>query len=159
MSNRAAEPEWNTIYDQTMNVARKLHDLRKEKDLTQAEVAKAVGVHQRHVSSWETGKTMPSLETLLKLSKFFGVSIDYLVSDNIPREGVEAINDFDLYETFKKTEALPKEKRDEVRDIVDALVFREKVKNIPEADLPVQSDAPKPEKTETRSLRKVAGKR
>lgn len=127
--------------------------MRKEKDLTQAEVAKAISVHQRHVSSWETGKTVPSLETLLKLSKFFSVSIDYLVSDNVPREGIEAINDFDLYETFKKTESLTKEKRDEIRDIVDALVFREKVKGIPEADLPSM------QKIESPALRRVAAGR
>jgi transcriptional regulator with XRE-family HTH domain len=133
-----------------MNFGKKLRELRKERNLKQSDVAEAVGVDKVHVSNWEIGKTKPSLDSVAGVSKLFNVSIDYLIFDNVPREGVEAINDIDLYEYFRKAEVLPEDKKHTVKDLIDALVFREKVKGIPETDT-TEKQPP--------SLRKVAGKR
>ncbi len=86
------------------------------------------------------------------MSKLFGVSVDYLLFDNVPREGVAAINDIQLYEYFLKTEALPNEKKQLIKDLINAVVFRERVKEMPEAQIPeVQS--------KSSALRKFSGKR
>lgn len=137
-----------------MSFSQRLRQLRLERDLTQAEVAKAISVDKGYVSSWETGRSKPSLDSVLALSKFFGVSLDYLMFENVPREGVEAINDFELYDFFRKTEALPKEKKEIVKGVVNAIVLAEKIKELPE-----WSDASKPKEAPSASLRKVAGKR
>ena len=44
-----------------------LQTLRKEKDLTQEELAEQVGVSRRTVSRWETGSNMPDLDVLMEL--------------------------------------------------------------------------------------------
>jgi transcriptional regulator with XRE-family HTH domain len=137
-----------------MSFSRKLRDLRREKELTQAEIGDAIGVHKRIVSTWENERVVPSLGSLMALSKFLRVSMDYLMFDNVPREGVEAINDFELYEYFRKAESLPTEMKQAVKEILDALVVKQKVKGIPELDtLQVQKA------DESRSLRKIAGRR
>ena len=59
--------------------AERLKDLRKEKTLSQADLAKELGVSQRSISSWETGFRQPDFETLEILAKYFGVSTDYLL--------------------------------------------------------------------------------
>ena len=53
-----------------------IKELRKEKKVSQAELAQALGVHQTAVSQWENGRTMPDTDSLNRLSEYFGVSID-----------------------------------------------------------------------------------
>ncbi|AEY64809.1 helix-turn-helix transcriptional regulator [Clostridium sp. BNL1100] len=57
----------------------RLRELRKEKGLTQMELAKQLNVSDRSVGFYETGERDPDTDTLRKLSDFFDVSIDYLL--------------------------------------------------------------------------------
>lgn len=56
----------------------RLRDLRKDNDLTQAEVGKYLWVSQRTYSLYETGKREVPLRMLVTLAKFYGVRVDYL---------------------------------------------------------------------------------
>lgn len=145
-----------------MDIANKIRDLRKEKDWSQAELAERVGVSQRYVSIWERGKKIPSAETLIKLSQTFRVSIDYLLLDNVPREGTHKIDDFGLYQLFREAEALPVKEKEAIEQLISGLVFRYKVKKAEEEAARkkiVETSSPKSSKAETPTLRKVAGKR
>ncbi|MDE6504944.1 MAG: helix-turn-helix domain-containing protein [Clostridia bacterium] len=57
-----------------------LYQLRKEKGMTQAELAEALGVTNKAVSKWETGEAMPETSLLLPISRIFNVSVDELLS-------------------------------------------------------------------------------
>ena len=57
----------------------RLKEMRIEKKLSQKELAEALSVSQRSISSWETGFRQPDFETLEKIAKYFGVSADYLL--------------------------------------------------------------------------------
>lgn len=57
----------------------KLRELRKKCGLTMKELGMEIGVAESTVSQYETGKRQPDYETLLKLSEYFGVSVDYLL--------------------------------------------------------------------------------
>lgn len=61
-----------------MKLDEKLIYLRKEKGLTQLELAEAVKVSRQAVSKWESGGGIPSTENLRGLSELYGVSVDYL---------------------------------------------------------------------------------
>ena len=65
-----------------MELSEKLTKLRKEKGLTQEELAQMVYVTRTAVSKWENGKGYPATDSLILLSKVYGVSIDYLLSDD-----------------------------------------------------------------------------
>ena len=52
-----------------------LQTLRKEKGLTQEQLAEQVGVARRTVSRWETGSNMPDLDILLELADFYSVDL------------------------------------------------------------------------------------
>jgi len=58
----------------------KLQELRKNRGLTQEELAEALYVSRTAVSKWESGRGYPSIDSLKELSKFFSVSIDDLLS-------------------------------------------------------------------------------
>jgi len=53
--------------------------LREDRELNQRDFAKLIGVSQQTVASWETGRTSPDKDMLIKLSEFFSVSVDYLL--------------------------------------------------------------------------------
>ena len=64
--------------DRDSAFARKLRGLRSEHDMSQEELAEAVGASTATITNWENGETMPTLKTAIKLADLFGVSIDLL---------------------------------------------------------------------------------
>lgn len=52
-----------------------LKTLRNEKSVTQAELAEILGVSNRSVSRWENGTTMPDLDLLIELAKYYRVEV------------------------------------------------------------------------------------
>ena len=62
-----------------MDMKERLKQLRKTKKLSQQKVAKAIGITTSAYGNYEQGKRKPRLEILVKLSEFYGVSIDYLI--------------------------------------------------------------------------------
>ena len=63
-----------------MEFNEKLQELRKQKALTQEELAEILFVSRTAVSKWESGRGYPNIESLKAISKFFGVTIDELLS-------------------------------------------------------------------------------
>ena len=57
----------------------KLRELRKEKNMTQIQLDNAIGFNNRTVCQLELGNYQPSLQKLVKIAKFFDVSIDDLI--------------------------------------------------------------------------------
>lgn len=60
-------------------VGQTIKRLRKESGLTQDQLAEKLFVTHQAVSSWETGKTQPDVETLGQLADIFGVSVEMLI--------------------------------------------------------------------------------
>ena len=56
----------------------KIAELRKEKRLSQRQLALKIGTSQANLSRWEKGLNEPSILECWKIADFFGVSIDYL---------------------------------------------------------------------------------
>ena len=57
----------------------RIKSLREDRDLRQSDLAEKIGIDQRTISNYETGKTAPDAYALIRLADFFDVSIDYLV--------------------------------------------------------------------------------
>ena len=55
-----------------------LKELRLEKNMSQTELAKQIGVGKSIISLWEKDECEPTLSKLIALAEFFGVTIDYL---------------------------------------------------------------------------------
>ena len=63
-----------------MEFNEKLQELRKQKGLTQEELAEALYVSRAAVSKWESGRGYPNIDSLKEISRFFSVTIDDLLS-------------------------------------------------------------------------------
>ena len=61
-----------------------LRRLREEHDLTQEAMAQRLHLSRQAVSRWETGETLPSVDTLQLISQVFSVSVDTLLGADVP---------------------------------------------------------------------------
>jgi len=61
-----------------MNYYPRLRDLREDRDLTQDELVKILNMHKTTYTNYEQGKREPPFELIIKLAKFYNVTIDYI---------------------------------------------------------------------------------
>ena len=72
-----------------MNLGKRISKLRTLKKLSQEELAKKLFVSNKTISSWETNRTEPGLEDIVKLSEIFECSVVYLIYGNIEKNDIE----------------------------------------------------------------------
>lgn len=78
--------------------AKRLIDLRENKNIFQKDLANILNVEQATVSQWENGKRIPDSETLIKIANYFNVTVDFLIGND--KKGIT---------TFKEQEMKEKE--------------------------------------------------
>ena len=64
-----------------MTFGEKLQTLRARKGLSQERLAEELGVSRQAVSKWERDETLPETEKVIRISDYFGVSLDHLLKD------------------------------------------------------------------------------
>lgn len=63
-----------------------LKELRTDRNLTQPQLAEAIGVSKGIISWWETGMSEPTASKIVKLAKYFDVTTDYLLGVSINKK-------------------------------------------------------------------------
>ncbi len=71
-----------------MTIGEKITKLRKEQNLTQEQLADILKVSRQSVSKWERNVAYPDTEKLIRISKIFGCSLDYLLKDELEQMDV-----------------------------------------------------------------------
>lgn len=78
----------------------KINSLRKQRNMTQDELAEKMGVSSQAVSKWEKGLSIPDIPILIELSDFFHIALDDLLKEDtvsfIPKEERKNINEMFL---------------------------------------------------------------
>lgn len=69
-----------------MNLGNRLKELRLEKNISQQKLADYLLISRQAISNWETGRTQPDLDTLLKLAEYYHMSIDTLLAQSKENE-------------------------------------------------------------------------
>ena len=70
-------------------IANNIIKLRKEHKLTQAELAQKLNYSDKAISKWERGESIPDIEILKKLGDMFGVTVDYLITEDAELTGAK----------------------------------------------------------------------
>ena len=83
-----------------MTTGEKLALLRKKKGMTQEELSEILNVSRQSVSRWEMDAAFPETDKLIKLSKLFECSIDFLLNNNIQESG-EVRTDISINDCYK----------------------------------------------------------
>lgn len=73
-------------------IAKNLANLRKNKKITQTELAEQFGYSDKAISKRENGDTLPDIQTLYQLCEFYNVTLDFLVSEQSFDEKIKYIN-------------------------------------------------------------------
>ena len=100
-------------------IAKYLQFLRKSHNYTQEELAGRLDISRQAVSKWETGITMPDLDTLLKISKLYHITINEILEPDIQPE---RITDFEQISIIPQEELREILKQFETDSLVMALM-------------------------------------
>lgn len=76
-----------------MNVGDRIEDLRKKQGMTQEQLAQKIGATRQAVSKWESGKSYPDIDYVVRMGECFGVTTDYLLRgvEDIKQETVQPV--------------------------------------------------------------------
>lgn len=70
-----------------MNYAKRLRDLRENRDLTQSDIAKVLKTTYQYYSTYESGKRELPFSRAIRLAQFYNVSLDYLAGlTDVPKK-------------------------------------------------------------------------
>ena len=103
----------------------RLRKIREARFVSQRELAKAIHIEPAQISRYERGLSLPSLETLVDLSRFLRVGPGALVlgqEDAAPKGGEPPIEDISLLERFRELEKLKRKDREMVIELIDAWI-------------------------------------
>jgi len=107
-----------------LSLAKKIVQLRKERNLTQKELASIVGVHFSHMSRYERGISLPSIDVVKKLAQLFHVSADYLLFDDGQAMVRGSIADQELLQQFERLSRMSEREKTAVKTILEALILK-----------------------------------
>ena len=103
---------------------KRLKELRHQQERTQADLAKLLGVNRSVISKLELGQQTPNSTQLLKLSRYFNVSVDFLLecerSDD-SNDTFDLLNLLDSNRLFIANHRLSSNERQMLKDVIHAI--------------------------------------
>ncbi len=84
-----------------MTIGERITMLRKEKDISQTELAKRLDVSRQAVSKWEQGQSSPDTAKLIQLAEILGTEVEFLATGNKPEPSAVVLN---VVETVEKVQ-------------------------------------------------------
>ena len=112
-----------------MVFAERIKKLRKEKKMSQSELAQMVGTDIRQISRYESGKILPYAETIVKIANVFDVTTDYLLIENAPRKPFR-FDETELLEHLEEIRNLTDEDKKGLYHYINALAAKNKIKTV-----------------------------
>lgn len=113
-----------------MTFAERLKELRKRKNISQADLANMIQVHFTQVSRYERGETKPNAEAMTKLAKALDTTVDYLMNGSTDDVAIEAGLDKELIGRFKQVKDLNPEDKKTVLSLLDAFIAKTRIQSI-----------------------------
>ncbi|HIT73585.1 MAG TPA: helix-turn-helix transcriptional regulator, partial [Candidatus Fimicola cottocaccae] len=99
-----------------MEFKERLKQLRKENNCTAYKLAKYLNYGASAISNYENGRNEPSIDVLIKISKFFDVSIDYLV-------GKSNVKNFEYLKNFKYYNFFSQFTDEQINKMIDVMIY------------------------------------
>ena len=104
--------------------SKRLKELRNNKGLSQEELANLIGVHKSHISRYERGISIPSIEAATKLANALGISISkFVIQDSNPNKDIELDN------LFEQATHLNDSDKKVVKELLSAFIFKREMQN------------------------------
>jgi transcriptional regulator with XRE-family HTH domain len=125
----APEGIWSLVL---ADLGRYLREIRKQRRLTQQQLAELLDVQQRVISRWETGVAKPHLNHIVQLAKVLEVSLDRLVFGEQARSpgSTFEIQNRRLKELCKQVDELDQADQDVICHVMDSLIRKERIRQV-----------------------------
>lgn len=107
--------------------AQRLRQIRRQKNLSQADLAELVDVHSTHITRYERGMSRPSADTLKRLADALGVSGDYLLNGLSAITTETPIEDTEVLIRFKEVEKMPDDDKAIILKLIDAFIAKKQL--------------------------------
>jgi transcriptional regulator with XRE-family HTH domain len=101
--------------------------LRRQRNLSQTELGKIVGLHYTHIGRYERGLSKPSTDTLKRLAEALGVTTDYLIEGKANEVARAKLEDKDLLQMFKEVDTFPEDEKTVIKKVLDAFITKRKL--------------------------------
>lgn len=109
----------------------RLRELRKQKKLSQMELAKIVGLHYTHIGRYERGvSAKPSADKLKRMADALDVTSDYLIEGATDEVAKARIEDRELLLQFQQVEKLADDDKTVIKKLIDAFLTKKKVQEL-----------------------------
>ena len=105
-----------------MIFSEKLYKLRKNKGLSQEQLAEQLLISRQAISKWESGTAMPESDKLLAISRFFDVSLDYLMKEEIEEAALTNIGKSEWVQDNSKGQQVTYDTRGKSGSLVGTII-------------------------------------
>lgn len=113
-------------------VHERIRKFRRDKNLTQRELGEKLGIDQKNISAYESGKLNPSKKTLARFAEALGVSVDSLTR-NVLDEANLGSRDPELLILFNDIVSLPEAERGKLKWMLQLAVRQLRIENVMKA--------------------------
>jgi transcriptional regulator with XRE-family HTH domain len=113
-----------------MGISDRIKQLRVNKNLTQTDLAKLVGLTYVQVGRYETKKSAPSSDVLQKLAYALDTTTDFLMNGSKDDLANAQLTDRELLQQFKQVEHLNNEDKNLIKIFIDAFLTKRKIQQL-----------------------------
>ena len=110
--------------------ADRLKELRKQKGISQGDLAELIEVHFTQVSRYERGETKPNAEAMTKLAKALNTTVDFLMNGTADDVVKDAGLEKELISRFIEVQSLETDDKKTVLSLMDAYIAKTKIQNL-----------------------------
>jgi len=111
-------------------LGQRIKELRKEKGMSQTELANLIGISYAQIGRYETKGVQPPAEVLKNIADVLGVSPDYLIYGSTDEKARASIQDKELIQQFKEIEAMDKNDQHIIKELIDAFITKKKLQQL-----------------------------
>ncbi|MCP4704270.1 MAG: helix-turn-helix transcriptional regulator [candidate division Zixibacteria bacterium] len=101
-----------------MSIGQRIKELRTDRGLSQRKLAEITGINRTLIANYESDKANPTVKGLIKLTRIFNVTADYIL---FGKADETAIGDKELFDMIKKADSFSLKNRQLTKDILQAI--------------------------------------
>ncbi|WP_303922533.1 helix-turn-helix domain-containing protein [Draconibacterium sediminis] len=105
-------------------------DLRKQKNWSQSDLTKAVGILYAQIGRYETKGTQPSAEVLKKIADALDTTTNYLMHGNKYEKAMSILDDAELLQQYKAVDSMDNEDKAVIKKLIDAFITKGKLNQL-----------------------------
>ena len=113
-----------------MALGNRIQDLRKQKGLTQADLAELVKVSLTQMQRYEAKGVQPPANVLLSIANVLDTSVDFLMSGDKNQRVKQALKDAELINQFKAVEQMSDKDKGVIKALIDAFITKKQLQKM-----------------------------